>query len=386
MRVLFITAWYPTKEQPVGGVFVREHAKAVRLYDDVVVLHCAGPDPKLKELWRLGQESDESLTEGIVTYRVWHRGLSIPKVSYFIYLWGVFQAFRYITAHGFRPDIIHAHLFATGVPAVLIGRLYHIPVVITEHNSAFPRRLLSQTAILRARFAFRWADLVLAVSMSLQKAIEGYGIRARFQVVPNVVDTSLFFPRIDKPNEDNQKRLLFVGLLDSSHIKGVPYLLQALAQLRQDRDDWHLDIVGDGPARAEYERMVADLSLGNKITFHGLKTKSEVAEFMRQADLFVLPSLFETFSVITAEALATGIPVLATRCGGPEEFVTDKLGLLVPPGDADALCQGLAFLLNHLDQFSPGEISRYAKERFGPEGVGQHLHTVYVTALAEYGD
>ncbi len=382
LKILFITAWYPTKEQPVGGVFVREHAKAVQLYDDVVVLHCAGTDANLKGLWRMEQETDESLTEGIPTYRVWYRRSPIPKTS-FLYLWSVFQAYRQLTSEGFRPDIIHGHVYEGGVPAALIGKLLGIPVVITEHYSGFPRKLLGRIGVLKARLAFGLADLVLPVSSALRQAIEDHKIRGRFQIVPNVVDAGLFYPAVGKSKEDGAKRILFVGLLDASHNKGVPYLLQALARLRQQRDDWHLDIVGDGPARAEYERLAADWGLSDKVTFHGIKSKREVAEFMRQTDLFVLPSLFETFGAVAAEALAAGTPVLATRCGGPEEFVTENVGMLVPPKDAEALCKGLNYMLDHLAYYAPEQISRYAVERFSPEHVGAQLHTVYQVVSAK---
>ena len=380
LKVLFITPWYPTKEHPVSGVFVREHAKAVRIYDDVVVLHCAGSDAKIKGLWRMDQESDEGLTEGIPTYRVWHRRSPIPKTSYLLYLWSVFHAFRHIVAQGVRCDIIHAHVFEAGLPAVLIGRFHRIPVVVTEHWTLFPKKLLDMFSVWKASIAFRWARLVMPVSHSLQQAIKAYGIKARFHVVPNVVDTQLFYLN-SSPQSKNQSlnRLLFVGLLDLSHKKGVPYLLQALGQLRQQRDDWQLDIIGDGPPRAEYERLAIDLGLGDKITFHGLKSKREVADFMRQAHLFVVPSLFETFAAVAAEALATGTPVLSTRCGGPEEFIVDDVGMLVPPGDAEALCKGLNYMLDRLKCFSPDRISRYARERFSAEEVGKLIHETYVT-------
>ncbi len=386
LKVLFITAWYPTNEQPVGGVIVREHAKAARLYDDVVVLHCAGPDATLKGLWRMEQESDENLTEGIPTYRVWHRNSPIPKTSYLIYLWSAFQAFRRITTKGVRWDIIHAHVFEAALPAVLIGMAHRIPVVVTEHWTLFPRKLLDPFSIWKSSIAFRWAQVVMPVTRSLQQAIEAYGIKARFRVVPNVVDTQLFYPN-SSPQSTKQslKRLLFVGLLDLSHKKGVPYLLQALAQLRRQRDDWHLDIVGDGPARAEYERLAIDSGLAARVTFHGLKSKREVAEFMRQAHLFVLPSLFETFAAVAAEALATGTPVLSTRCGGPEEFIVDDVGMVVPPANAEALWKGLDYMLNHLDRFPPHQLSRYATERFSPERVGEQLHTIYTTYFQRHG-
>ena len=377
LKILFITIVYPTKKQPVDGVFVQAHAKAVQLYDDVVVLHCAGADPNLRQLWRMQQERDESLTEGIPTYRVWYRSFPIPKITYFIYIWAVFQAFRRIVSQGFRPHIIHAHFYEAGVPAVLIRKVYRIPVIVTAHFTKFPRKLLRRLDVWKARLAFNKANIVLPVSKSLQKAIEKYNIKARFLVLPNVVDTYLFHPNFFSQFKNRIKRLLFVGLLDVSHKKGMPYFLNALAQLRQYRDDWHLDVVGDGPARAEYEGMVADLGLTDMVTFHGLKSKQEVAEFMRQADLFVLPSLFETFAVVAAEALATGTPVLATRCGGPEEFITDVVGMLVPPGDDKALCKELNHMLSTLHLYSCHKISQYTRELFSPEIVGAKLHNVY---------
>jgi L-malate glycosyltransferase len=384
LKVLFITTWYPTKEQPVGGVFVREHAKAVGLYTDIIVLHYLGTRPDLGGLWRIEEEIDHNLTEGIPTYRVWSRHLSIPVSSYLTYIWSVLKGFRYIVSKGFRPDIIHAHIYEAGVPAILIAKFYGIPIVITEHSTEFPRKLLRRRDIRKARFAFNRADMVLLVSKSLQRAIEGYGIEARFHVVQNVVDINLFYPDSLARLKTLTKHLLTVALLDSSHKKGIPFLFAALDRLHKKRDDWHLDILGDGPARTEYERLATNLGLAKQITFHGLKPKSEVAVFMRKADLFVLPSLFETFSVVTAEALTSGIPVLATRCGGPEEFVTEERGLLVPPGNTEALFNGLDYMLSNLERFNTEQISHYATEHFSPERVGEQLHRVYLECIAKY--
>ncbi|HEV8713528.1 MAG TPA: glycosyltransferase [Candidatus Binatia bacterium] len=380
LKVLFLTNWYPTKEEPVKAVWVREYAKAVRFYDEVRVLHCAGSGLNLKRLWRMEQETDEKLREGIPIYRVWYRPFPLPHTSYFIYIWSVYQAFRQLVNQGFRPDIIHVHVYDAGGPAVLIGKLHRIPVVISEHFTSFPRRILGHLDIAKAWLAFRWANKVLPVSYALQKAIEHYGIHAHFQVIPNVVDTALFSPPSHLPKNMNPKRILFVGQLVP--VKGLPYLLQALSHLGQKRQDWHLDIIGDGKARMEYEHSTVKLKLGDKVAFHGLKTKQEVAEFMRRADLLVVSSLAETFSVPAAEALATGTPILATRCGGPEEFVNTDVGLLVPPGDADILYQGLDYMLDNLHLYSRKRIAQYAKVRFSSELVGEKLHAVYQSLSA----
>ena len=347
LKVLFITAWYPTEEQPVEGMFVREHAKAVRLYDDVVILHCAGLNPNLKGLWQLEQETDESLTEGIPTYRVWYRRSPVPKTSYLVYLRSVLQSFRRIAAQGFRPDIIHAHVYKAGLPAVLTGKFYRLPTVITEHYTVFPMRTLSKTEVTKARLAFTFADRVCTVSQFLSDAIQSYGIKAEFKVVPNVINTQLFYLKEKRPNSP-LKNIAYISML-SQHRKGLDYLLRALGLLREKRSDFHLHVIGEGPLREYYENLVRVLGLEDFVTFYGRLPTEQSAALLRKSHLFVLPSLFENFSVATAEAMATGTPVLATRCGGPEEFVTDDVGLLVPPGDEAALAEAVLRLERDVD-------------------------------------
>ena len=385
LRILFLSTWYPSGERPVVGAFVQEFARAVQLYDDVVVLHSAGRKAKLQRLWQVEQETDQGLSRGIPTYRIWHRTLLTPQTEVPIRLWAILGGFQHIVAQGFSPHIIHAHVYTAGAPAVLLARLHSKPLAITEHSTAFPRKALGHLRLWTARFALNHADVVLPVSTSLQRAIEEYGIRTRFQVVPNVVDTGLFFPDPGRAAKtaDQTKRLLAVGLLDLTHKKGIPYLLTALARLQERRADWHLDLIGDGPARPEYEQMATSLGLAGKVTFHGLKSREEVADFMRRADLFIVPSLFETFSVVTAEAQASGLPVLATRCGGPEELVTDESGTLIRAGDADALYEGLCHMLDNLSRYSSNDIARGAEQRFSVENVGAQLHEIYCSLLRE---
>ncbi|HEV3113162.1 MAG TPA: glycosyltransferase [Candidatus Binataceae bacterium] len=384
LKVLFVTNWYPTQKEPAKAIWVREQAKAAELYNDVVVLHCAGFDTSLSGLWRIEKESDANLGEGIPTWRMWYRPSFIPATSYPIYFWSVLRGCRYIGRQGFRPDLIHVHIYDAGAPAVAFGKLKGIPVVVSEHFSSFPRRTLGRLDLCKAWLAFRWADVVIPASHFLQEAIEHYGFRARFEVIPNVADITLFFPAPGPRNGDSRdKRILFVGQL--TPVKGIPFLFRALSQLRRKRNDWRLDIVGDGHSRMKYERLAADLKLGDAVAFHGLKSRREVAEFMRQADLFVLSSLTETFSVPAAEALASGIPVLSTRCGGPQEFLGEDTGGLVASGDADALFKGLDCLLDNLHRYSHDWIYQYARERFSPECVGAKLHALYQSLTVDAG-
>ena len=375
LKILFLTSWYPTPEKPNRGIFVREHARAVQLYNDVIVLHCAEPTVDLAAPWQLEHELDGQLTEGIITYRSCYRLSPIPKTSYVVFLRGIFQAYQHIIANGFQPDILHAHVYDAGVPAILLGKRYGLPTVITEHSSAFPRQTLSRLEILKARFAFRAANRVLPVSTALQRGIEQYGMQGHFRIVPNTVDISSFFPSNETKGTSGLKRLLFVGKLIP--LKGLDHLLDALGRLRQVRTDWHLSVVGDGPQRQQYEHLAFELGLAESVTFYGYKPKPEVAVLMRQSDLFILASLLETFSAAAIEALASGIPVLATRCGGPEDFVSAEVGRLVPPGDSGAIYLALDEMLNNLTNFTPTRLADYAAKRFSYERVGAQLDSIY---------
>jgi len=406
-RVLFLPAWYPSLANPVSGVFVKEHAKAVALRDDVVVLYVS------RRPAGCGEESpadSDTIEDGIRTVRVSYGALSnrllrkLPRdvwrtdhaatdirsnqqpgvltswlrsaVGYCLYCWRTYVAFRAIQRTGWRPDVIHAHVYSAGVPAVVLGRLYGLPVVITEHSTAFPRGLVRGRAASMATFAFKHAAVVCPVSESLKKSIEAHDVRAKYTVVPNVVDTKLFFPKQrTKGEQGSTRRLLLVALLTPK--KGVPYLLEALAILKKKRVDFALDIVGDGLQRREYEELAQRLALTDTVFFHGMKDKPQVAEFMRNSDVFVVSSTFETFSVVTAEALATGLPVVATRCGGPEELVAAEAGLIVEPGDPQALCDAIEHVLDNLDSYPRERIGRYAAQRFSRDAVGAQLHEVY---------
>jgi glycosyltransferase involved in cell wall biosynthesis len=174
---------------------------------------------------------------------------------------------------------------------------------------------------------------------------------------------------------NSKKRLLLVALLVP--IKGVPYLLEALAILREKCDDFVLDIVGDGPNRSEYEELTRKLGLQDVVRFHGLKSKQEVADFMRQADIFVLPSEWENLPCVIIEAMASGLPVVATNVGGIPEMVSDEVGILVQPGDARDLAEALGHILEHLDQYQSGKIAGQAKQRFSYTAVSQMLVNLY---------
>lgn len=289
MKVLFLAFWYPQAGRPYYGIFVREHAKAVRSAGhDVVVLHVPGAQDGARRLWTMKKEPDQALSEGIPTYHVECRRVAIPRLgrlshwlSYSIYLWSSVAACRRLRKAGFRPDVIHANVWNSAIPAALISRLTGVPYVVTEHATVFPRHTLRGQALRQARFALEHAAVVMPVSANLERAISEDGIKATFKIVPNAVDTSIFFSANQAPRTGETKRMVFVGNLEPTQHKGFPTLVAALQALRERRTDWRVEVVGDGPSRTGYEQIVAAAGLDGAVAFHGSLPKTDIAALMR---------------------------------------------------------------------------------------------------------
>ena len=392
----------------MAGIFVREHARAAHLYNDVVVLYVyRDPSPDVRRLYR----ATEDIEDGIRTIRVKYGGVlvyiwlkltarkrnrespagfevkhssilsqlvAIPRafVSDLLYYWSVFASFRKLVNTGWKPDIIHAHVYTAGTAGIILGRLYRIPVVITEHWDVFLLRRLLFFERLKARFAMNKARIILPVSNALKAAIEAYGIRNTFRIIPNAVNTDVFYfsPPGDR-GPSRGKRFLFVGLL--APVKGIPFLLQALSHLKSQRQDFALDIVGNGPNRLEYEELARTLGIWDSVKFHGSMPKVKVAEFMRACEFLAAPSMHETFGITLGEAMACGKPVIATNVGGSLEIVTDEAGILVPPRDVRSLANAIDYMLDNYTSYSQEKLAQYAKDMFGYEAVGHKLDMIY---------
>jgi glycosyltransferase involved in cell wall biosynthesis len=128
------------------------------------------------------------------------------------------------------------------------------------------------------------------------------------------------------------------------------------------------------------EQAVA-LGLGDRVTFLGRQPPAEVARLMAESAVVVLPSRAESFGAVLVEALACGTPVVATRCGGPEDIVNDAVGKLVPVGDPEALTEALAVVLADPAHFDPNLLRRYAVENFDWDPIVDRVHDVYLEAV-----
>lgn len=377
LRVLFVAAWYPTPTRPHGGVFVREHAKAVSLRDHVRVIHILGQDTGLTTPHRFEKDEVETAAHGIDVYRLRFRPGRFGS-SVWARIRAVRAAIEALKTEEFVPDVIHAHIFTAGFPTVLAALPSRTPVLVTEQWSAIPRGTLRLHDRAQASVAYSLAARTLPVSEGLRRSVAKLAWRRDFALIPNVVDTSRFYPR-EGPSEAPFKILCVANLVP---VKGVPILVEAAALLLQRRRDWTLDIVGDGEQRADLESHAAHLGLGEHVRFWGHIPKEQVAERMRESDLFALTSHWDSMPSVLVEALASGLPIVATRVGGIPEIVTSGLGWLAEPGEPMSVADRLERALDELPKIDRDDLAAIARERYSYESVGQRLHALYEEALA----
>ena len=340
MRVLTVARWYPSHDSPGRGSFVadlvratvaagvdarvvsfdrvlirgrpdeREAARAAAraAYDEVVtpaslfVRHVLGDSPavpvaRLPLVRRPGTGDSTALIDD-------HLAALRPFLAQLVDTW--------------RPDVIHAHTgLPDGIVAAETGRALGIPVVVSEHMSTIETELADPVALERYRELLAPGIRLLGVSPSVAERVAALlGVTAdRLGVLPNPIEEASF-PLADTASR-SASELLWVGSIGEH--KGIDVLLRTFASVLANRPGLRLRLVGGERAegdRARLEALAGELGIATKVSFDGWQPRAEVAAAMARATLFVHPSPSETFGVAAAEAILTGLPVVARQSGG----------------------------------------------------------------------
>ena len=285
------------------------------------------------------------------------------------------KAFRDICDDGWKPDIIHAHFTEMSYFFCDIANKNNIPFIVTEHSSAILNS--NKNSCYQAAKSYYKADSVLAVSTALASVIrKNFNINVK--VIPNVIDLKKFdfFKK-----EKSQNCFKYISAANLTHGKGMDVLINAFSKLKYSNIE--LNILGDGPERVKLQQLAQDLGISNKVKFWGRYTREEFNEYLQNSDCFVLASRFETFGVVYAEAMATGTPVIATRCGGPEDFVNNEVGLLVDVDNVDALSEAMDYMYHNSAGFNAQKIRDYVVSKFSPSQIAKQCEEVYSEILKE---
>ena len=374
MKVFVISKGMPTEKYPLNGIFEYDQAKALaKVGHDVamLVIDLRSRSYKRNFGWFSYEKEGVKVFELSLPLGVYRRAL--PFLQFLLV-----RLYKKAVKSFGKPDVIHAHFYSIAAIASVLEKKFDVPFVVTEHSSKLNKNILeiSKIDIKLAKEAYQNADKVIAVSNALAKNLRNnFGVNAA--VIHNIVDVSNF-QYVKREKRDN---FTFVSVGNLIQIKGFDLLIEAFAEAFKDDKSVSLKIVGDGSERTNLQNIVNQCNINDKITFLGEICREKLRDVYKESDAFVLTSRSETFGVAYIEAMTTGMPVIATACGGPNDFVNEQNGYLIPVDNKQALVDALQKMRQDAYSFNTLEISELCVEKFSPENIGNALTNLYKTII-----
>lgn len=375
MKVALIPSWYNSDTAPTRGSFVRDQAVALSERGLTVIVivfdrDAVGPLFKIRR----------SVESGMIHIRVAVPAPMHRLLGFYAPLLLAEKLVEILDVEA--PDVVHAHAVRpAGVVAALAMAKLRLPWCLTEHSSPLKAFWYTPHGRRQIARAYSASHRLFGVSNSLVREMRHFFPRSAAQVelLYNGIDTDVF-RAVPMPIADMGCRLLFVGGLVNQ--KAIPDLLRAVHALPPEMP-WTLSIVGVGPLEGSLRDLAQALGIADRLNWLGAVPHEEVPQIFSKHDLLVVPSRAETFSLVSAEALACGIPVVATRCGGPEEVI-GPLGLpLVPVGQPSALAQAITHMLANLSGFDRAGAVESVRDRFSMKSLAAKLETIYADMVRE---
>ncbi len=342
MRVGLLTTSYPRFPGDYRGIFVEKLVNGLR---------ARGIDVRLIEPRGYGAlKAGSGLVANLKASR-------IAKIEFPFYCLHFFML-ALLTA--LRCDLLHANWTPSGLFAVLAGKLFRKPVVLTERS-----RLLIQSQDHRLNRFLHWVmrrcDARVTISGSARKQLEGKFPDLDFSVIPNGIDHQMFSPerrarlRSELDFEEDPHDVLSVGRL--AEVKRIDTLLSALGALHRRGIHFKARVIGDGELREPLEAITRSEELIEKVAFLGGMPQEDAAKWICASDVLVLCSAGESGGNVILEAMSAGLAVVSTPVGWAADFIEDgRNGLLFPVGDASTLEEKLELLLT-----TPGATRRLGK-------------------------
>lgn len=370
MDILIIANGFPNSANSMLGIFEYDQAKALAKMDNQITFF--GVDLRSLRRWRRwgivsGEENN-----------IKHYTINIPvgavpaKILNFVGKIALRILYKSVFGNKKNPDLIHAHFTEMGAISSAIACRYDIPLVVTEHSSEVMEEKLKLGYVDIIKESYRSADKLIAVSSSLAACIkERYGFSC--DVIPNVLYGNIFFDVNQKPH--HPFCFVFTGAVIKT--KGIKLLCEAFLDVSEVCKDVHLMVIGEGELLDECVAWCRENHMEGAVKFYGFLSRQEIAELYTVCDCFVLPSEVETFGVVYAEALAAGLPVIGTKCGGPEDFVDDSSGILVEVGNKTELVEAMKYMYENRSSYDSNVIRQGVSKRFSEETIAGQLMLVY---------
>ncbi len=366
-----IAGWYPSDVLPTNGDFVQRHAEALALQHHVTVIHIIN-DPVQKENIRI----TDTIQSGVRTLIAYIRPGRMKLFRYY-------HAYRKLMVLAGKHDLIHVQiLYPAGLIALWRYIRYGTTYLITEHHSIYTevnRALIGKMRKRLSRIISRNAAYICPVSEFLAGSMRETGLPGTYHVVPNVVNTDIFFPGNVRTAPSSAFNLLHVSNMNGA--KNPLETIRIIKKCISRTGNIKIYLIGMNEGRLdnflEREHLPAD-----KIVHIPHVPQARLADYYRKADVVLLFSKVETQGLAVLESFACGTPVVASKVGGIPEHFPAGFGYLIPPDNPDGAVESIVQLSQ--TGFPEGrkkEMYEYVKKRFSPQAVNNRFTALYLKML-----
>lgn len=370
MRLLIFSRGYPSKKYPMNGIFE---------FDQAMALHKAGVNLvyltiDLRSIRRWRKWGFESFKKNGVKVLCLNVPLGrIPKPAFKLMRFiAVKLAYKKLVRMHGKPDIIHSHFLEISNSIVKLAKKENVKLVLTEHLACLTLPDAMKKYKVLVDKTYSKADKILTVSPALQKILkDSFGYNSLY--VPNVINTEAF--KFIEREKKNSFEFITVGSLIQR--KQIDLVVKVFAKHISNFNGARLTIIGEGEDRKIIEKIITEYKVKEKVKLCGLQSREFIAKAMQKAHCFVLPSRAETFGVVYVEAMATGLPVIATKCNGPEHFINETNGLLIEVDDENALKKAMIYMYNNAHNYNAKAIAANIQKEFSEEALVKRLKNTY---------
>jgi glycosyltransferase involved in cell wall biosynthesis len=389
IHILYLASWYPNRNAPALGNFIQRHAQAASIQNRISVVYASAEKNMEDGKIEIIENHTGNLSEYLVHYgKVKSK---IPLISKLKKRDAYRNAIRKgvdeaIKKNG-KPDLLHVHvIWPVAIAALPLLNEMKIPLIISEHWSGYLPEDGNFKGVIQKNISKQLTEKakhITVVSPKMETAMKKHGLGKTFSLLPNTVDTN-FFKFSGKLKPEKGFKLLHVSMLVDRE-KNISGLLRVMKKI-SNHPEITLEIIGDGPERAQHEKLATELELLNKtVFFSGFKNATEIATAMQNACALVMFSNFEGMPVTIIEAQCCGLPVIATRTGSIPEMVNDSQGILVDVGNESELEKAILKLIVQKENYSSKSVSETAIGQYGLEPIGEKLNSLYRSILKSNG-
>ena len=368
MKVLHLPLWAPNESDVQLGNFIQQHIEVSRQTHDV---------------YSIAFFSDSNLSNVLIRSEDYKIEVFYPKRRFkwctlYWYIKACRLAIIQLKNDDFEPELIHCHV--AGRNLWFASKYFgNKPYVISEHWSGYLNGHFDRLPFYFRRFLIgkmNRAKVLTCASSHLAESLIEIGVKKRIEILQNVIQHK---EKKDGNVSDDFTFLIVADLVDE--VKNITGVIEAISLLELDSSQLKLSIVGGGRDQKKLERLVKDKGMHSQVTFHGRCVQSVVQEYLLNANCLIVNSRVESYSMVTVESILTGCPVIATRCGGPEQFINGDNGILINTNDVNGLKDAILEMIRNKAIYTPEKVRNSIVNVYSEKSVKNHLDQIYRKAI-----